>query len=333
MTQNSAHRTLAHAQRRHSRVTAPNFTRLVGVFVLLIGIVGCSPMTTTTTPTPSQQSVSPVPSPANYDAMILAGKPVAYWAMTNPTGAEPDLTGNHHSGSYTKGGSLVALPNGDKAVDFDGASQYMTVPSDPSFSIPTSHQLTWEAWIRPDVLRWSRQSDPSSHGYVAWMGKCQDRSGSCEWEGRFYSSSDTRCNRLSAYVFNPSGGLGSGAYWQAVCNFFKVGQWIHVVGEYQTTTNPSKCSTPAGTISIWVNGVEWNPSYHYPGGCMSQYGVTPIAGNSPLDVGTMAMDAYFPGAVGKVAIYDTLLTQQDITSHYEAMTGKIPTGSCAESCS
>ena len=45
------------------------------------------------------------------------------------------------------------------------------------------------------------------------------------------------------------------------------------------------------------------------------------------------MDAYFPGAVGKVAIYDTLLTQQEITSHYEAMTGKTPTGSCAESCS
>jgi hypothetical protein len=333
MAQNSAHRILAHAQRRHRRVTAANLMRLLAAFILLIGLVGCNAKTATT-PTPSQQSVSPVPSgQGNYDAMILAGKPVAYWAMTNPTGAESDLTGNHHSGSYPKGGRLVALPNGDKAVDFDGASQYMTVPSDPSFSIPTSHQLTWEAWIRPDVLRWSAHSDPSSHGYVAWMGKCQDRSGSCEWEGRFYSSSDTRCNRLSAYVFNPSGGLGSGAYWQAACNFFNAGQWIHVVGEYQTITNPSKCSTPTGTISTWVNGVEWNPSYHYPGGCMSQYGVTPIAGNSPLNVGTMAMDAYFPGAVGKVAIYDTLLTQQDITSHYEAMTGKTPTGSCAESCS
>jgi hypothetical protein len=290
--------------------------RCLAVILLVIGLSGCG-------------GTSPGPA---YDAAVLANKPVAYWAMANPAGTEPDLTGNNHTGSYPKGGTVVTLPNGDKAVDFDGASQYMTVASDSSLSIPTSGQLTWEAWIRPDVLQWPQRSDPHSLGYVEWMGKCQNHSGSCEWEARFYSATDTRCNRLSAYAFNRSAGLGSGAYWQAACGFFHAGQWIHVVGEYETSTIPPKCSTPPGTINIWVDGVEWNASFHYPSGCMSQYGVTPVAGDSPLNVATMAMDTYFPGAIGKVAIYQRLLTQQEITSHYVAMTGVPPQGSCADSC-
>ena len=46
----------------------------------------------------------------------------------------------------------------------------------------------------------------------------------------------------------------------------------------------------------------------------------------------MAMDAWFPGAIGKVAIYDYLLTPAQISAHYHAMTGKQPTGSCGNTC-
>ena len=66
---------------------------------------------------------------------------------------------------------------------------------------------------------------------------------------------------------------------------------------------------------------------------MSQYDVIPKANNSPLNIGTMSMDTFFPGAIGKVAIYGKLLTQTQITNHYRAMTGKSPTGSCANTCS
>ena len=36
---------------------------------------------------------------------------------------------------------------------------------------------------------------------------------------------------------------------------------------------------------------------------------------------------------GGVAVYDKLLTQAQITSHYSLMTGKAPTGSCDNDCS
>ncbi len=55
--------------------------------------------------------------------------------------------------------------------------------------------------------------------------------------------------------------------------------------------------------------------------------VVPVA-SSPLNIGTMAYDAWFPGTIAKVAIYNYLLTPSQITNHYKTMTGNQPTGSC-----
>ena len=266
---------------------------------------------------------------------MLADGPVGYWAMNKSPASEPDLTGRTSAGTY-RGGTvpLAPLPNGDQAADFNGTNTYMSIPSNAAFSIPTTHSLTWEAWIRPDTLQFPNNSS----GYVDWMGKCQDYDPTCEWEARLYNTtnSENRCNRFSAYVFNSSAGLGSGAYWQPTCGLIEAGQWYHVVGEYTTLSQPSGCQNAAqvpGSVSIWLNGVPWNQASHGQTGCFSQYNVVPTANNSPLNVGTMAMDAWFQGAIGKVAIYDKLLSQAQITSHYMLMTGKTPTGSCASDCS
>jgi hypothetical protein len=108
-----------------------------------------------------------------------------------------------------------------------------------------------------------------------------------------------------------------------------------VVGEYTTDSQPSDCSNATsypGAIDIWVNGVEWDHSRHGQTGCFSQYSVVPEANGSPVNIGTMAQDAWFAGAIGKVAIYDFLLTQAQITNHYRVMTGTSPTGSCGDTC-
>ena len=266
-----------------------------------------------------------------YDDIVLADQPVAYWAMSG-TSSEPDRTGHGHNGNFQGGAPAAAmLPNGDRAADFDGVRQYLTVPSSASFSIPSTGELTWEAWIRPDVLQFPN----SSGGYVDWMGKCESYAPSCEWEARMYdlTSIANRPSRLSAYVFNPSAGLGSGADWQPAAGVIQAGHWYHVVGEYQTHTQPTGCNGPEiGGINIWVQAVEWDQAAHLQTGCMSQYHVTPVAGDSPLDIGTMALDSWFQGAVGKVAIYDHLLTQAQIARHFIAMSGLTPSGSCADTC-
>jgi hypothetical protein len=169
------------------------------------------------------------------------------------------------------------------------------------------------------------------------MGKCDSYAPTCEWEARMYNTtnSQNRCNRLTAYAFNPSAGLGSGADWQPVCGLFQAGQWLHVVGEYTTLDQPADCpNDPAhpGSLDIWVDGVRWDQSAHNPTGCMSQYQVVPKANGSALNIGTMALDTWFQGAVGKVAVYGYLLTQKQIAAHYEAMTGHAPAGSCSDMC-
>jgi hypothetical protein len=281
-------------------------------------------------------------SAATYDALVLCDRPVAYWAIDQAPATEPDLSGNGNAGTY-KGGTptLVSLPNGDRAADFNGSSQYLTVASNASLSIPTTGNLTFEGWIRPDVLQFPH--DDGVSGYVDWMGKCENYSPTCEWEARMYDlntqESPNRPDRLSAYVFNPSAGLGSAADWQPNAGVVVAGQWLHVVGEYTTKSQPADCPNATqypGSINIWVNGVLWDQANHDPTGCMSQYSVVPKANSSALNIGTMtasATDSWFQGAIGKVAIYDHLLSQAQITAHYASMTGKQPTGSCMATCS
>jgi len=291
--------------------------------------------TSTPTSTPSTPTSTPTPAPtAGYDAMVLGDNPAMYLAMNSASsGKETDLSGHNTTGTYKGGAPASALlPDGEKAADFNGSSEYLTVPSNASLSIPTTGKLTWEAWIRPDTFQFP---NASGDGYVDWMGKCANYSPTCEWEARIYGDSTPqgRTDRLSAYVFNPSAGLGSGADWQPQAGLLQAGQWLHVVAEYDMSATPAGCSAAyPGTINIWVNGIKQNFASHAPTGCMSQYQVSPKAGSSPLNIGTMAFDTWFKGAVGKVAVYDRLLSQTEINEHFTAMTGKTPSGTCASTC-
>jgi hypothetical protein len=276
------------------------------------------------------------PTASAYDQAVLADRPLSFYSMSATGSSEPDLVGGR-AGTYKNGTPAGAtLPNGERAADFNGQSQYLTIPSSSAFSIPTTGNFSWEAWIRPDVLEFPHSSQPD--GYVEWMGKCDSYSPTCEWAARMYktTTAEGRCNRLSAYVFNNGAGLGSGADFQPTCGLIKANAWLHVVGEYTTKTQPSDCqkaSSFPGSIEIWVNGVKWNHASHGQTGCMSQYDIKPKASTSAVNIGTVAEDSWFKGAVGKVAFYGSLLSQAQISNHYSKMTGKQPTGSCGNTCS
>lgn len=296
-----------------------------------------TPSSTTTTSSPATTTPTKIPTTISYNQTILADHPVAFWNVDPKNNNEIDISGNGNTGTYEDGlPATTTMPNGDIAADFDGISQYLTVSSSPSFSIPTTGNLTWEAWIRPDTLAFP---NTSNDGYVDFLGKCAVYNPSCEWEGRMYDETPEqvgRSNRISAYVFNPTAELGSAADWQPTAGLIKAGQWIYVVGEYTTQTQPSDCANAQaypGSINIWVNGVEWNQSHHNPTGCMSQYKIIPQDGDSPLNIGTMALDTWFKGAIGKVAIYDYLLSQNQIDNHYQSMTNvPPPMGLCGPTC-
>jgi hypothetical protein len=282
----------------------------------------------------------PIDTPT-YDQTVLQDHPIAFWAVHPRNSTEVDLAGANDRGVYRGGQpATTVLPNGDSVAVFDGRAQSLSVPSSPAMSIATTGYLTWEAWIRPDTLEFPTST---SDGYVNFLGKCATTR-TCEWEGRIYNvahtNPDGRCTRLSAYVFNASGGLGAGAFWQQAtptCDALHAGEWLHVVAEYSIRDQPTACPNAAsfpGSIDIWLNGVKWDQAAHAPTGCMSQPGfeVRPAATTSAVTIGSVQPDSWFKGAIGKVALYDHRLSDERIALHFQAMTGRAPTGSCAATC-
>jgi concanavalin A-like lectin/glucanase superfamily protein len=317
---------------------------IFGLAVIAIGIavfysnssLQINPLADMSTSSLGTTTSSSVSATSSYNQIVLADHPVAFWNVDPKNKSEVDLSGNGNTGTYENGlPAMTTMPDGDTAADFNGTSQYLTIPSNISFSIPTTGNLTWEAWIRPDTLQFP---NGTSDSYVEFIGKCAHHSPTCEWQGRMYDEMTLqagRSSRISAYVYNPTAGLGSGADWQPTNDLFHTGQWIQVVGEYTTHTQPSDCpdtSAYPGSINIWVDGVKWNQSYHSSTGCMSQYKIKPQTENSPLNIGTLSLSTWFKGAIGKVAIYNYLLSQSQINNHYKTMTGLSPSGHCLATC-
>ena len=159
------------------------------------------------------------------------------------------------------------------------------------------------------------------------MGKCEEYSPTCEWEARMYSAtnSENRCNRLSAYVFNADAKPWLRCFlatdvWTAPDQRLASHSWR--VFDQESAFRLCGSDDVPGAVNIWVNGVEWDQSQHGQTGCFSQYSILPKANGSPVNIGTMAHDSWFQGAIGKVAIYDFLLSETQIVNHYRVMTGK-----------
>jgi len=263
-----------------------------------------------------------------YSSYVLAKGPVGYWRLgeaSGPTAA--DSSGNGYDGTYLgnptfgEPGAIVNDP--DTAIGLNGpdSKDYVEIvdPDSAAFSQPTSGAgLTVEVWMRPDVLTFPGQT---ADIYIHWLGKCVSGSGQCEWGFRFYSlDSPSRPNRISAYIWNPEGGEGAGAYFQ---DSLVAGQWIHIVAVYEpgdATTDP-----PAG-VHIYRDGVhrQGPPS---SGTLYRNYGIMPVHGTLPLRLGTRdaahsgnAAISYLNGGLDEVAIYPRVLSGPEIMENYTVAT-------------
>lgn len=258
-----------------------------------------------------QKKATPSPQVySQYDRKVLSLEPALYLPLGSSVPVEPDISGRGHSGFFDADGDrmhVAMLPNGDTASDFNGLGQYIQVPSAKSLSVTYSGCLTVEAWINPTVLQFPRDE---GSGYVYVLGKgTADKQ---EYATRMYSLSNSevppRPNRISAYVFNRSGGKGSGAYCQGTV---RPGVWIML-----TFVVDSRASAewPDGYISIYENGQLCRSKVS-----LSQFNVTLGSSNAPLRIGTRDFGSFFEGGIGKVAVYNSVLSSQEIFATYEVM--------------
>ncbi|MEU8225674.1 LamG domain-containing protein [Kribbella sp. NPDC048915] len=243
-----------------------------------------------------------------YDSAVLQDKPAAYWRLDrSSSGAETSLRGGLR-GTYSGTRSATTLPDGSGATAFDGATGYFEVPDNAVLSPATTGEFTLEAWMRPDTLSFPNQQ---SSGYVHWMGKGEPDHH--EYVARMYSfeNNENRPNRISGYLFNASGGLGAGSYFQDAVS---TGQWIHYV--LVINANAKSEAYPNGYTKIYRDGVLRDQDDLSIRGQI----IIPSDGSAPFRVGTRDFGSWFQGAVGKVAVYNGELAPTRIAAHHQAMT-------------
>jgi hypothetical protein len=296
------------------------FIAISGAMVILAAISACQTAgkrTPTGTheaepcqPSAATEKTAVTPTTADvYDKQVLSLDPVLYLTLPTSSSTETDLSGNGNAAVSLPAGVpaiKVAMPNGDMAAEFNGLDQYVQVSSSEALSVTDTGCMTIEAWLKPATLQFPHEEGT---GYVYVLGK--GAAGKYEYAIRMYSKTNTevpvRPNRISGYVFNLAGGLGSGAYFQ---DTVVVGQWIMVTLVMNDKASPG---WPDGYIALYKDGsLEDQVS-------MKQYDVTPHAGSAPFCIGTRDNNSYFEGAIGKVAVYDRILTSSQIAATYNAM--------------
>ena len=246
----------------------------------------------------------------SYPETVLAKRPAGYWRLGERHGPEAaDASGHDHHGIYHgkvlfgERGAIRGDPDTAIAVAPPGA--YVEIANSSQFSQPDSGKgLTVEAWMRPDVLTFPGETqDP----YVMWLGKGEKDE--MEWGFRFYSQGSTRPNRISAYIWNADGGLGSGAYFQ---DELKAHEWLHVVGVF----DPGSADNPGAGVSIYKNGQLRGSPATSKGARYSSYNVRPRMGTAAVRLGTRDLRSFLTGGLDEVAVYPRKLTAAEVQENY-----------------
>ena len=216
---------------------------------------------------------------------------ISYWKFDETSGSsfEDCVDGNDAGCS---GGNCPSFETGivGGALDFDGTSEYVTVPDDNSLDWGNSDSFTIELWAKftncntKNKVMIGRDDRPKP-GVHWWLG---GHSGTKKAIFVMYSDD-----------YPPDDGASVQGTTTINDNV-----WHHIVA----TRNAS-----ANTISIYVDG-DWEgtTSHTYVGG----FGAT-----TTLGIGYMAYsgtpDYYYDGLLDEIALYSRVLTDTEIEQHYD----------------
>src|SRR3989344_3044175 len=180
------------------------------------------------------------------------------------------------------------------AFEFDGKDDKISIKDADSLSPSTTKHFTIAFWVKFKRTKFTGEGNVPD--YLHFLGKGSADDG-YEYVFRQYNSSNSedRGNRISFYLFNLQGGLGSGGYVQEPIN----GDWNFYVGVLNGTR-----------IQLWKNGVLKDSTP------LSEYGVIIKNGKAPFNIGTLDGDSYFKGAIDELRIYNKSLSKKEIADLY-----------------
>jgi len=251
-----------------------------------------------------------------YDNMVLADEPVAFYN----DGSTADITGHGYTAALINSPATTALPNGDRALLFNGIDQYAEVHAAPAFSVSATGILTMEAWLRPDVLDFP---DMEGTGYVNWMGKGE--SGQHEYVCRMYGQNPTgndqgRTNRLVGNAYTLAGNSAAGSYYQPTSGWaITAGEWIHYV--FVINTKAVSTQQPYGYTKLYIQRRNSNGELVTFLDQDPLNGSELLSGTAPFRIGTRNAASFFKGAIGKVALYNYEPDSMRLALHGNTMFG------------
>jgi len=231
---------------------------------------------------------------AGYVDAVLADGPVAYYRLGESSGAtavNAGTTGAANDGTYVGGvgyGSPGALyDDGDSAVSFGAAyPDYMI--TNPFSSFPTT-ALTVETWLR---------STGSGDGIVAYARSGGDN------EVLIFDQ-----NALRPHINQQSVSSGVDV---------NDGRWHHVVTTWQSA---------GGELKVYNDGaLQYATTGLKSGYSLLGNGALVLAQEQDAVGGGFDPNQRFIGALDEVAIYDKVLSADDVASHYHAARSSVVAG-------
>jgi hypothetical protein len=257
---------------------------------------------------------------------ILSLNPTSYWPLDDDADSTScvDAMGLTNACLPGSGVTLATVPFGaSRAPLFDGAiGSRLTIAGAPQYSQPFLNALTVAVWICPLALDNANTAGKAGEDqYVHFLEKAVTPVLDTEWAVRLYNQTNpTRHSRLSFYMFNsgPTAtnptNKGAGSYMEFGVSKNDVtpvttGTWLFLVGEAEPWISPDDQTT--GCI-LWKQDVEAEripqDKYEDP-----EFQVQPQAAPGSLSVGGTA-ETGFNGAIAHLAIWNRLLTQDEIDS-------------------
>jgi len=206
-----------------------------------------------------------------------------YWKLDETSGSTyEDSYAGLDGGAINAPTPIAGLIDG--AQDFDGTSQYITVPDDDSLDWGSTDSFTIELWANftnvasRNKVMIGRDQNGGAHW---WLGANQN-TGVVNWNMK---AKDT------------SGGAVTGT------TAINDGKWHHIVAVRNDTNDKN---------SLFVDGVEENyATYDYTAG---------FDATTSLGIGYMAYhltpDYYYDGIIDEIALYDRALSVSEIQEHY-----------------
>jgi hypothetical protein len=233
----------------------------------------------------------------------------------------------HDASAPVAGVTLATIPFGAiRAPFFDGEiGSRLTINNDSQYSQPYANALTVAAWICPLALDNARTAGTGDQ-FVHFLEKAVAPSIDVEWAMRLYNQTNpTRHSRLSFYTFNlgSPAGKGAGSYLEFGVSDndttpVATGNWLFLVGQAEPWIAPGDQTT--GCI-LWKQNVEAKripqDKYEY-----REFKVHPQAGAGSLSVGGTQATG-FKGAIAHVAIWNRLLSQDEIASIWAEGTAEL----------